>query len=95
LGVGANNKEDALEKYNMETVTLRIGLLKRIPPNVNFGFEYNFENHIILEVQEDGLLDTTLTESSDGSISSGMSFVFNFDDRDNIYLPVKGNKLIF
>jgi outer membrane protein assembly factor BamA len=94
-GVGSNTAEDALEKYNMETITLRLALLNRIPPNVNFGFEYNFENHIMLEVQEGGLLDTNLIEGSEGSRSSGLSFVFNFDDRDNVYSPISGNYLIF
>lgn len=94
-GVGPNTPEDALERYNMETITLRIALLKRIPPSVNFGFEYSFENHIMLEKVEGGLLDTNLIEGANGSRSSGLSFVFNFDDRDNVYSPYKGNYLIF
>lgn len=94
-GVGPNTVEDALEKYNMETITVRVALLNRIPPNVNFGFEFNFENHKMLEVQEGGLLDTNQVVGWNGARISGLSFVFNFDDRDNVYSPQEGNYLIF
>jgi outer membrane protein assembly factor BamA len=94
-GVGSNMPDSNLEKYNMETFSLRIALLNRIPPSLNFGFEYQFEDHKMLEVAEGGLLDTAQISGSDGARTSGLSFVLNYDDRDNIYSPVSGNYLIF
>lgn len=94
-GIGNNTHESALEKYNMRTTRFRVTLLNRIPNTLNFGFEYELNIHNILEVQEDGLLDSNQIAGSEGAITSGLSFVFNFDDRDNDYSPVKGNYLVF
>ncbi len=94
-GVGGNTPESAHERYNMETVSVRAALLNRIPPYLNFGFEYQFEYHEMLEVQEGGLLDTALIAGSEGATTSGLSFVLNYDDRDNVYSPLSGNYLIF
>ncbi|MBA7530850.1 hypothetical protein ES705_23061 [subsurface metagenome] len=94
-GIGSNTPETSLEKYNMRTTGVRVSLLNRIPSALNFGFEYKLNIYTMLEVQEGGLLDSTLIEGSEGAKTSGISFVFNIDDRDNIYSPVKGNYLIF
>lgn len=94
-GVGSDMPESNLEKYNMETFSFKIALLNRIPPSLNFGFEYEFEDHKMLEVKEGGILDTADISGSDGARTSGLSFILNFDDRDNIYSPASGNYLIF
>lgn len=94
-GVGSDMPESNLEKYNMETFSIRLALLNRIPPSLNFGFEYQFESHKMLEVAEGGILDTANIPGSKGATISGLSFVLNYDDRDNIYSPVYGNYLIF
>ena len=94
-GVGSNMPDSNLERYNMETFSARIALLNRIPPSLNFGFEYQFEDHKMLEVAEGGILDTAQISGSNGARTSGLSFVLNYDDRDNIYSPLSGNYLIF
>lgn len=94
-GIGGNTPETGLERYNMKTYSLRVALLNRIPPSLNFGFEYQYENHEMLDVKEGGLLDTALISGAEGAITSGLSFVLNFDDRDNVYSPVSGTYLIF
>jgi len=94
-GVGSDMPESNLEKYNMETFSVRLALLNRIPPSLNFGFKYQYENHKMLEVVEGGIMDTAMIAGSDGAITSGLSFVLNYDDRDNVYSPVNGNYLIF
>ncbi len=67
----------------------------RIPPYLNFGFEYLFEYHRMLEVKEGGLLDDSSIDGSEGARISGLSFVLNYDDRDNVYSPLGGQYLIF
>jgi outer membrane protein assembly factor BamA len=94
-GIGGNTPSSALERYNMETYSVRVALLNRIPPTLNFGFEYQYEHHKMLEVKEGGLLDTAFIPGAEGAITSGLSFVLNYDDRDNVYSPVSGHYLIF
>lgn len=94
-GIGNNTPETNLEKYNMRTIHIRATLLNRIPPTLNFGFEYNFDIYSMIEVQEGGLLDSNLIEGAEGARTSGISFVLNFDDRDNIFSAVRGNYLVF
>ncbi len=90
-GIGSNTPESNLERYNMETFQLTAAILKRLPPTLNFGFEFNFENHEMIEVLEGGLLDSGTVPGSEGARISGLSFVFNLDDRDNTSSTVRGN----
>lgn len=94
-GVGNNTPETNLEKYNMKTTHLRVTLLNRIPPTLNFGFDYNFDLYTMIEVEEGGMLDSNLIAGAEGARTSGLSFVFNFDDRDNIFSASRGTYLIF
>jgi hypothetical protein len=94
-GIGGDTPEDALETYNMETFSIRASLVNRIPPYLNFGFEYLFENHVMLEVKEGGMMDSGEVLGSDGARISGLSFVLDFDSRDNIYSTLGGAFLTF
>ena len=94
-GVGGNTPEQDEERYNMETFSVRIALVNRIPPSLNFGFEYQYENHVMLEVAEGGLLETAGVVGADGARTSGLSFVLDVDTRDNIYSTLGGTFLSF
>ena len=94
-GVGGDTPEQNEERYNMETFSVRVALVNRIPPALNFGFEYQYENHVMLEVVEGGLLDNAGVEGSDGARTSGLSFVLDLDTRDNIYSTLGGAYLSF
>jgi len=89
-GIGNFSPDDALEEYNMKTYKIVAALLKRLPPTLNFGIEYNYENHTMLEVAEGGLLAAGDIAGSEGAIVSGLSIVFNLDTRDNVNSTVKG-----
>ncbi|WP_281613939.1 BamA/TamA family outer membrane protein [Flammeovirga sp. SubArs3] len=91
-GVGPDASEDNLEKYNMKTVSLRADILKRLPSsNFNFGVQYRFQKDTFLEKEEGGMMDADTIPGSDGALISGLGFVFNYDDRDNIFSPDKGS----
>ncbi len=92
-GIGNNTPEINEERYNMRTILIKAAFLKRLPPNLNFGFEYKWEDNKMLEVEEGGQLDSTAIAGSEGSRFSGLAFIFNLDNRDNIYSPQKGNFL--
>lgn len=92
-GIGSKATDDALEQYNMETIKAEAALLKRIPPFLNFGFEYNFEKHNMLEYDQDGQLVDSIIPGSEGTLTSTLSVVYNYDNRDNIFSPFSGNYL--
>lgn len=92
-GVGSDAPDEALEQYNMETFKVEAALLKRIPPSLNFGFEYNFEKHKMLEINPEGQMSDSTIPGSTGALISALSVVYNFDDRDNIFSPFSGNYL--
>jgi outer membrane translocation and assembly module TamA len=92
-GIGRNTANSDEESFNMTSHELKISFLKRLPPNLNFGFEYIFENHELTEVEENGLLDEGDIVGSDRSIISGLGVVFNFDSRDNVGSPISGHFL--
>ncbi len=89
-GVGNYAPDTALEEYNMKSYEITIAILKRLPPTLNFGLEYKYENHTMLEVAEGKLLAAGDIAGADGAIISGLSIVFNLDNRDNINSTVKG-----
>jgi len=90
-GIGNNTPESNEEVYNMETIIVEAAILKRLPTDLNFGFEYKFDKYTMLEVEEGGILDSGEIPGSEGATISGLFFVFNLDDRDNIFSTQKGN----
>jgi outer membrane protein assembly factor BamA len=94
-GIGNQTSDDALESYNMQSTEIHAKLLKRIPPTLNFGFEYVFQHHKMVEYDSAGQLITTEIPGSEGATISSLSAVFTFDDRDNISSASKGNFLQF
>lgn len=92
-GIGGNTPDENQESYNMTTNELTIGFLKRLPPYLNFGFEFFFHDYKMTEVEEGGLLDEGSILGADGARIAGLGVVFNQDMRDNIGSPNSGNLL--
>ncbi len=90
-GIGNLAPESDEEVYNMESIIVEAAILKRLPTDLNFGFEYKFDKYTMLEVEEGGLLDSAGIPGSDGATISGLYFLFNLDDRDNIFSTRTGN----
>ncbi|MBB3696101.1 outer membrane protein assembly factor [Flammeovirga yaeyamensis] len=91
-GIGPDAKESDKEEYNMSTVMIRADILKRLPESdLNFGVQYRFQRDTFLEKQEGGMMDSDSIPGSEGAQISGLGFIFNFDDRDNIFSPNTGN----
>jgi hypothetical protein len=90
FGVGINTSLDNKELYTSRSSGFFLSLLKKLNGNVNIGFQYHFSNWKILEMEEGGQLASgNLFGSRDGTIS-GVSLLFNHDNRDNIYFPMNG-----
>ena len=90
-GIGNRTIAEEYEQYNMESTEIHALLLKRIPPDLNFGFEYIFQNHKMLEFDPEGKLIHQDIPGSEGAIISSLTGAFTFDDRDNVYSAHKGN----
>jgi len=90
-GIGNNTPEDNLERYNMRSTIFKVALLQRLPPDLNFGFEYRYEKHTMLELDSAGQLISEDIPGSSGATINGLSFVFNLDSRDNVFSSVKGS----
>ncbi|MGB5238971.1 MAG: BamA/TamA family outer membrane protein [Flavobacteriaceae bacterium] len=94
-GIGPNTAEEDEEIYNETSHILEANFLKRLPPNLNFGFTFRFANHQVTEVEEGGQLDSGLILGSDRAVIAGFGAIFNLDDRDDVGSATSGNFLSF
>lgn len=94
-GIGPDTPEANREMYDQTSHILDIYFLKRLPPNLNFGFTFRFANHQVTEVQEGGILDSGLILGSDRAVISGFGASFNLDDRNDVGSATAGNFLSF
>ncbi len=92
-GIGNETPEDNQEAYDMTSFELKARFLKRLPPSLNFGFEYVFERHNVTEIEEGGILDSGTVLGADKAIVSGLGVVFNLDSRDIVEAPSSGHFL--
>ena len=92
-GIGNFTPAENEEAYDMTSLELQARFLKRLPPHLNFGFEYHFQNHNVTMVEEGGILDTEDILGSDDAVVSGLGVVFNLDSRDIVEAPSKGHFL--
>jgi len=92
-GVGIATPEDNKESYDMTSHILKVSFLKRLPPSLNFGFEYIYENHEVTKTEEGGLLASGEILGSDRAVISGLGVIFNLDSRDNTGSPISGELL--
>ncbi len=89
-GIGNNTPNTNEEAYNTTSHNIRIAFLKRLPPKLNFGFEYVFENHEVTEKKEDGILDISGILGNNRAVISGLGVIFNLDSRDATGSPLSG-----
>jgi outer membrane protein assembly factor BamA len=89
-GIGLNTPDSNKEIYDMVSTELRVALLKRLPPKLNFGFEFVYQNHEVTEKEEGGLLDAGDILGSNRAIISGLGVIFNLDSRDQLESPKSG-----
>ncbi len=92
-GIGNKTPEENEESYDMTSFELQTRFLKRLPPSLNFGFEYHYQYHNVTMVEEGGMLDTGDIPGADKAIVSGLGVVFNLDSRDIVEAPTKGHFL--
>ncbi len=89
-GIGNDTPESNQEAYNMTSHKFRVDFLKRLPPSLNFGLRFNFENHEVTEVAEGGLLESGAVLGSDRAVIVGLGAIFTLDTRDQVEDPHGG-----
>jgi len=92
-GIGNTTPESNEEVYSMTSTEFRVAMLKRLPPKLNFGFEYVLEFHDVTDTEEGGILESGEVEGSDRAVISGIGAIFNLDSRDNTSSPNNGHFL--
>ncbi len=92
-GIGNSTPESDKEVYNMTSSEVRVAVLKRLPPKLNFGFEYVLEFYDVTETEEGGILESGTVLGSDHAVISGLGAIFNLDSRDNTSSPNSGHFL--
>lgn len=89
-GIGNFTPESNIEPYNQTSHEFRVAFLRRLPPSLNFGFEFFYNNYNVTEVDSGGILEMGEVLGSDGAIASGLGAIFNLDTRSSIEAPVSG-----
>jgi hypothetical protein len=89
-GIGNDTPESNEEDYDMTSHKFRVDFLKRLPPSLNFGLRFHFENHEVTEVEEGGLLASGEVLGSDRAVIVGLGAIFTLDTRDQVEDPKGG-----
>lgn len=95
FGLGNNTKEEDMEIYKVNYPRIRINALKLLRPSLYGGLRYWMDDFDIIEIKEEGILDTQSVTGKNGGFLSGAGIVLNYDNRDNIFFPTKGTFVEF
>jgi len=88
-GIGNGTVESSEEEYIKRSHGAAVCLSKKIIENVRFGFQYDFSDTTMQDLDKNGQLQFY---DNDG-ILSGAGFKLSFDKRNDNMYPVKGYKL--
>ena len=92
-GIGNDALEAHETNYTPGRVFLETSFQKRLlaEQNLYIGVQYQFEQVTIIEAQRDGPLPFDETPGSAGGTVSGLGVILNWDTRDHIFIPSRGN----
>jgi outer membrane protein assembly factor BamA len=90
-GTGNDTLEQAEELFTPRRAGFRLGLLKQLSKGFYLGLQYEFRQWDIIEKEEGRLLDSGLITGSEEGTISGVMVQANYDTRDHLFAPTKGN----
>lgn len=92
-GIGGDTLNDAEEDFTPRTFSVETSFQTRIlaEQKLYAGIQYLFETYKMLETDPEKSLDQGQYLGSTGATSSGLGFILNWDTRDNIFTPKRGN----
>ena len=91
FGNGNNAREEDREIFNVNFPRIRLNGLYGINKNWFVGLRYWMDDYNIVQVEENGLLDTDNNIiGRKGGLLSGGGIVVNYDSRDHLFTPRSG-----
>ena len=92
-GIGNQTPNEAEEDYTPRMFNFDLSIQRRILHKERFyvGAQYKYENYEIIKYDPDGELSKGLVTGSEGGKLSSLGFILNWDKRDKIFFPHKGN----
>lgn len=91
FGIGNDTPDEAEELYTPRRGGFTLAFLKQLKKGFYLGMQYEFRTWSIIEKEEGRSLDSGLIQGSDSGTISGLIFQANYDTRDHLFAPVKGN----
>ncbi len=89
-GIGNNNPDENEEDYTPKDIKIWVSLRRDIYEKLRFGIQYNVEHTNIDEVEEGGLLARGDILGYDGSTSSGIGLLVDWDSRNRVFSATSG-----
>jgi outer membrane protein assembly factor BamA len=89
-GIGPDTTPEMEEKYISRFYLMNINIQKKVFSYLSAGIRYDFGHQKIVEVEENGLLDSGEISGSEGGNISGLGFILSLDSRDNIFYSRSG-----
>ncbi len=90
-GIGNTTTNDMEENYTSRSLGIHLDFLRQIREELNIGLRYVLDTYTITKYDPEGKLIKGEVRGSEGGTSSGLGFVINWDNRDNIFFPSKGS----
>lgn len=89
-GRGVNSRVEDLETYDADFPRFRFSALREIFPSVSVGLGYEFDGFNVINLEENGLLETSDEIGKEGGTVSNVGLLAFYDQRNNIFYPTKG-----
>lgn len=91
FGIGNDTPDEAEELFTPRRGGFTLAFLKQLAKGFYLGMQYEFRTWEIIEKEEGRMLDSGLVQGSDSGTISGLILQANYDTRDHLFAPVKGN----
>ena len=92
-GIGMNIDRDDFENFTAQEISFKTKFVRRLSDLWDIALCYEFLNHDISKIEENGLLASGFIPGSKNSKTSGIGFMLNFDDINVESYPTSGNLL--
>ncbi len=89
-GIGNENPVDGEENYTTRTFNYYVRFQKLIRSDFHIAIQHEFQYNNIIETDAGGRLGTGLVPGSEPNSVSGLTVLFNWDSRDNLFAPLRG-----
>jgi len=89
-GVGNDTAAADKESYTPRTFAVQVGVKRRVLGPLFGGLSFEFEDVVMEEVQEGGLLASSVYAGGDGGMLAGFGASLDWDTRDAVLFPHRG-----